>query len=147
MENKMEKVAQLLGVELEEKFRIEGFPTKYRLTKDGLIYWDDYNLKWIGSCGLEELLIGKRQIVKIPKPILTEEEKEYLSAVIKPFRDRVTVIIKHKCDYSQDEYLGIGVRYYNKAGVKEITLPIFEKDTMYKGMDSTMWYTLEELGL
>ena len=147
MDNKMSEVAKLLGIELEEEFRLEDLSSKYKLTETGLRCWSDDSQQWYTSRWFEELLTGEMKIIKRPKPILTEEEKEYLSSVIKPFRDRVTVIIKHKCDYSQDEYLGIGVRYYNKTGVKEIALPIFEKDTMYKGMDSTMWYTLEDLGL
>ena len=147
MENKMEELARLIGLELEEEFTLDNRPVKYKLTKDGFMYWTDAYQQWNYTCGVEILFTGEKQIVKIPKPILTEEEKKYLSSVIKPFRDRVTVIIKHKCDYSQDEYLGISVRYYNKSGGKEITLPIFEKDTMYKGMVSTMWYTLEDLGL
>ena len=147
MENKMSTVAKLLGVELEEKFMLKDFQHMYKLTEKGLMYWSDISQIWENSNAIGNLLTGDIEIIKLSKPILTEEEKEYLSSVIKPFRDRVTVIIKHKCDYSQDEYLGISVRYYNKPGVKEITLPIFEKDTMYKGMASTVWYTLEDLGL
>ena len=147
MANIMKDVARALGVELGEEFNIAGDANKYKLSEYGLEVWSDVCKDWCPGVGIEDILIGNYEIIKLPKKILTEEEKEYLSSVIKPFRDRVTVIIKHKCDYSQDEYLGISVRYYNKPGVKEITLPIFEKDTMYKGMASTMWYTLEDLGL
>ena len=85
MENKMEELARLIGLELEEEFTLDNRLVKYKLTKDGFMYWTDEYQQWHYTCGVEVLFIGKKQIVKIPKPILTESEKEYLSAVIKPF--------------------------------------------------------------
>lgn len=81
--------------------------------------------------------------------ILDEKEKEYLSAVIKPFRDRVTYIKK------VDTYLGcnknceyIFGKLSNKDTVIDVfTLPWFPKGSMYKGMELGKEYTLEELGL
>ena len=35
-ENKMSEVAKLLGLELNEEFKIEGYRCKYKLTNDGL---------------------------------------------------------------------------------------------------------------
>lgn len=72
--------------------------------------------------------------------ILDEKEKEYLSAVIKPFRDRVKHI--EKGDYMKREYILIYIKNYDI-----ISFPFFEKGTMYKGMEEYKEYTLEELGL
>lgn len=75
--------------------------------------------------------------------ILDKQEKEYLSAVIKPFRNRVSGIKKVHCEADSEEHIVI---YYGK-GFCYITLPDFDKGTMYKGMEDNKEYTLKELGL
>lgn len=85
------------------------------------------------------------------EPVLDKEEKEYLSAVIKPFRNRVTDITKVEDNvasfYSLYSlricvHLGFIDKYY------EIYLPPFEKkSSMYKNMEVGKEYTLKELGL
>lgn len=80
------------------------------------------------------------------EPILDEAEKQYLSAVIKPFRDDVRGIRKMQSIYrlpdDGKEYIKIRMR-----SDEEINLPYFRKGTMYKGMVLRKEYTLEELGL
>ena len=71
--------------------------------------------------------------------ILDDAEREYLSAVIKPFRDKVECITKKKLAYK--EYIYIHIYADN------IMLPRFKKGTMYKGMKPDHWYSLDELGL
>ena len=81
--------------------------------------------------------------------ILDEKEKTYLSAVIKPFRDRVKYIKKI------DMYLGrnknaeyiLGELGNENDVVDAFSLPYFPEGTMYKGMKTEKQYTLEELGL
>ena len=65
-ENKMNEVAQLLGLELEEEFRIEGLTKKYKLTENGLMCWFDDFQQWYASYYIDELLAGKAQIIKLP---------------------------------------------------------------------------------
>ena len=141
-ENKMKEVAKLLGVELGEEFRIDNW-FKYKLTKDGFMCWSDYLQQWNYSGGIEDLLTGERKIVKIPKQILDEKEKEYLSAVIKPFRDSVVAIIKSQYD-DYYEFIQIEV---NQEMYEYVNLPNFKKGVMYKSMEIDKGYTLEELGL
>lgn len=74
-----------------------------------------------------------------PKPILDDKEKEYLSAVIRPWRNDVRYVAKRST--STKEYIGIGT-FDDSA-----TLPEFKKGTMYKGMELDREYTLEELGI
>lgn len=74
--------------------------------------------------------------------ILTEKETAYLSAIIKPFRKDVECIEKlNPSCLNGKQYLRIELinDYF--------TLPVFEKVTMYKGMETDKAYTLEELGL
>lgn len=87
------------------------------------------------------LVIEKGKIVKMEKKedILNEVEKEYLRAVIKPFRKSITYIKKETA--IDKEYIELGLDY------DVIDLPYFKKGKMYKGMKEDKEYTLEELGL
>lgn len=76
----------------------------------------------------------------IEKEILDEVEKEYLSNVVKPFRDKVKGITKGIL--GGKEYINIIIK--NDC---DIYFPFFEEGTMYKGMEEDKKYTLEELGL
>ena len=145
--NRMEEVAKLLGLELEEKFMLKDFQHMYKLTEKGLMYWSDISQIWENSNAIVDLLTGKYEIVKLSKPILTEKEKEYLSAVIKPFRDRIIHI--YKFELSGYEGIGIDLKFpkVEKNNEDAMTLPSFEIGTMYKGMELGKDYTLEELGL
>lgn len=78
--------------------------------------------------------------------ILDDAEKRYLSAVIKPFRNRVQYIEKMFEDHllgDQDCYLFI--RFND--GNYDMNFPVFRESIMYKGMERYKKYTLEELGL
>ena len=77
----------------------------------------------------------------VEKEILDEAEKEYLSAVIKPFKEKVTGIAirefrDSKCYLYIDIISGDG-----------FALPNFKNGTMYKNMEFDRKYTLKELGL
>ena len=81
------------------------------------------------------------------EPILDDAERRYLSAVIRPFRDRVRYIAKafadDECVYRVNCYIFI---HFND-GSDDMDFPVFHESKMYKGMKSDKAYTLEELGL
>lgn len=77
------------------------------------------------------------------EPILTDEEKEYLSAVIKPFKNSIQYIGKFKLD---DGFQQIRITYEGEHYASVIELPPFDND-MYKGMGIGKFYSLEELDL
>lgn len=82
--------------------------------------------------------------------VLDEKEKEYLSAVIKPFRDRVIYIkkIDMYSGWTKDgEYILGELGNKDDVVVDTFTLPYFPEGSMYKGMETDKKYTLEELGL
>ena len=145
-QNRMEEVAKLLGLELNEEFEIGKFE-RYKFTVNGLMFWSKNHQTWVHLDRIEQLLLGRNEIVKLSKPILTESEKEYLSAVIKPFRDRIIHIFKF--ELSGYEGIGIDLKFpkVEKNEDDAMTLPSFEIGTMYKGMELYKDYTLEELGL
>ena len=93
---------------------------------------------------LQDLLLGKFTIVKIPKSILDDVEKKYLSAVIKPFRSKVYAIAKY--DDGDDNYY-IQIMIKQNVYFEYIDLPYFKKGTMYKGMELKKEYTVDQLGL
>ena len=79
------------------------------------------------------------------EPILDDVERKYLLAIIKPFKNYVTGIIKIKDDYEKGkQYIRIIVKKYT---YEYLNFPLFEENTMYKGMKENKKYTLEELGL
>lgn len=139
--NQMKEVAKLLGVELNEEFYIEGYICLYKVGNEGLMYLSNKEWHIVRDSTLMLLLLGR---LEIEKPILDKKEKEYLSAVIKPFRNKADVIIKYQlsANYSQ---IVIGVNSDN--GYEIINLPMFKTKTMYKGMELKKQYSLEELGL
>ena len=78
------------------------------------------------------------------EPILDDAEKEYLSAVIKPFRNKVKNIVKISgIGKSKEQYIRIVL-----GELDFMNFPNFNKNTgMYKGMEADRLYSLEELDL
>lgn len=144
--NVMSEVAKLLGLELEEEFRIKNSNFRYKLSKEGFMFWSDYQQDWYYISKLEQLLIGYCEIIKLPKPILDEKEKEYLSNVIKPFRDKVISIANYYEESIDNNFIEIEVKNYCNEN-QYVSLPYFKSGAMYKGMTVNRGYTLEELGL
>ena len=114
----------------------------------------DNEVNWREESDLEKMkdIVGNfGKIVKIEEPtyttvyeykpeILNEVEKRYLRGVIRPFRDKVKFIaLKSLC--SSEAFVLI------KLENDSTSLPVFEINTMYKGMKPDKEYTLEELGL
>lgn len=73
--------------------------------------------------------------------VLDKAEKAYLSAVIKPFRNRIRFIVKIRYKLLEQEFIYISVEG------NSITFPPFKLGTKYKGMEVNIKYSLEELGL
>ena len=139
--NYIVKIADMLGVGLYKNFTIEGFEdTDFKLTTNGLFYYDNRTFTWEKSLLLDDILIGTRKIIK---PILTEKEKEYLSAVIKPFKNKVNYIVKQQGlkDKLSVEFIIIYV------DDEKLILPSYDKGTLYKDMKLMEKYTVEDLGL
>ena len=99
------------------------------ISETRLIYYSDAILEWMSE--------------PYKGPILDDVEKEYLSAVIKPFRKRIEYICKMIGGSNNDrEYI-----LFSMKGNDNAFLPEFPSNTMYKGMQCMKNYTLEELGL
>ena len=140
----MEQIAKMLDVEINEEFKIEGHDDnlKFKFTENRFLqsYGDVYG--WVDSISIMTVLEGRAKIIKLPKPVLTDEEKEYLSYVIKPFREDVLKISKFKSKVLKNKEV-IGFETPNGFMI----FPPFEKDKMYKNMELNKAYTLDDLGL
>ena len=75
-------------------------------------------------------------------PILDDVERKYLSAVIKPFRKKISCIRKSKDPRKGKNYIKIEF-----CDGDTMFFPNLSNDAMYKGMKLDRNYTLEELGL
>ena len=96
----------------------------------------------VDNCNCCKELIYEWLLSEYKEQVLDDVEKEYLSAVIKPFRSRVKYIAKI---ISYDEFeQRIKIAFYNGYC---IYLPYFKANTLYKGMELDKNYTPEELGL
>ena len=76
------------------------------------------------------------------EPVLDDVEKEYLSAVIKPFREMIAYIVKAQ-DFDDGKQC-IRIILQNGDGMH---FPYLDDDAMYKGMEVNKEYSLEELDL
>lgn len=100
----------------------------------------------VSNLNNSDLNFGTWELYK--KSILDKTEKEYLSNVIKPFKNRVCYIIKYTnlCAL-KEEYIQICVKSYDNELEETINLPIFVEGSMYKNMKKVHRYSLKELGL
>ena len=80
------------------------------------------------------------------EPILDDAEKQYLSAVIRPFRDKVRSISKVVEDIAEDHTDCHLFIHFTDAS-NDMSFPSFREGEMYDGMERNKRYTLKELGL
>lgn len=115
--------------------------------------YKDYLVKAIALCNTEvykaNYYENKKSLVDwllqdYKEPILEEDEREYLAAVIRPFKENVCTVCKkyiQSCSGLSYEYIVV------KLNAERWGFPKFVEGTMYKGMKLDKEYSLEELGL
>lgn len=109
------------------------------------VHSDILQLDCVENCSECKKSVVKWLLEEYSEPILDDVERKYLQAIIKPFKNYVTGIIKIKDDYEKGkQYIRIIVKKYT---YEYLNFPFFEENTMYKGMKENKKYTLEELGL
>lgn len=131
------KLEEILFEELSKEIKT---PTCLNLVKDFNLSkedWENYKQKLLKEFEeVDKYFEEKEKNEK--KPILTEEERDYLTVVIKPFRNKIRYI--KKTGYGE-EYIEI------KLDGDYALLPSYEEGRTYEGMEKEKSYTLEELGL
>ena len=99
----------------------------------------------VPGCGCSMKKLTEWANSEYKEPVLTEEEKEYLSSVIKPFRKFVVYIEKIKYIDGWEKII-----FYSqnlKSWECMTNLPPFQSGTRFKGVKLNRQYKLEELGL
>ena len=152
----MEEVAILLGLKLNEEFLIHSAVSglsdyKFRFTDKVLEYYNDKGNFWNKASfdTLCNLLNGKYTIISLPKFILSEKEKKYLSDFIDPFKSQVTYIEKRYLkDFkgNEKEFISIGIRE-NEKYWRQMELPLYDAGKYYKGMEIGKEYSIKDLDL
>ena len=112
---------------------------------DMVIYTKEDNCKPYVLSGKEyqQLTIQHNNQLLAEMSPLDKEERKYLKAIVKPFRDKVKYIMRVKDINLEENYILVS---FNRAS-DCITLPNFKRDKMYKGMKEGVKYSIEELGL
>lgn len=141
-ENKIEKLAEILEIEIDKPFYIKGYAyNPCKLTHNRII--NNHGVLIYST--IFQLLTGE---LEIEKPILDDVEKRYLENVLRPFKDRVIYIEKAEYEDFDYEYLIYRVSLpVKRFGYECCSLPLFDKCSMYKGMECGKRYSLKELGL
>ena len=109
-----------------------------------------YAEKTLSACSGELMYMGEfvgHECISYEEIILTDKEKAYLSAVLKPYKDRVKKIVLYGSLLDGYEYLTVCITSKTKDCVDSMQFPYFEKGTMYSGMKVNQAYTPSELGL
>lgn len=95
---------------------------------------------------LMDLNCGLWELYKVS--ILDKTEKEYLSNVIKPFKNKVSYIVKDKIIVGPRNAVCIQICVKSYISMDEyISLPTFISESMYNNMQLGYRYSLKELGL
>ena len=76
------------------------------------------------------------------KWLLDDGEREYLRAVLRPFKKDIECVVKYNSIGYPYEYLVVKMK-----GKSNWYFPMFPIGTMYQGMEESKEYTLKELGL
>lgn len=110
------------------------------------VHSDILHLDCFENCRECKKSVVKWLLEEYSEPTLDNVERKYLSAIIKPYKNYVTGIAKVNSNEKKGK---CNIRIIvNKYGEHEyVNFPLFEENTMYKGMKENKVYTLKELGL
>lgn len=157
--NYMKQVAEMLGVQLYQKFRISGpyfsaLPCWFRFTDRKFEYYDNNLGGWQDGDldTLCDLLNGMDEVIKpyevadiginsavVEKHILTGHERKWLSNIIEPFRKDVIGIAKLSVEDT--------ISLFINTRCNSTDLPGIKKEDTFSGMKNGKMYSIEELSL
>jgi len=130
-----------------KEIMIKDFDGNYESEK---FYWNDECRQYLNiRCETAGIGISEKTVnnlfVEYKVSVLTNKEKQYLSNIIKPFRNKIIAIIKLPTG-SDKEYIEMVFKDYDSS-ISFIDLPPFDENTLYIGMEESHRYSLEELEL
>lgn len=139
----MLKLSEFLEVPEGVEFKVNGFENKIYTIKDNTLMYKnaETNDNWHENYDFINLVVQAGKITIIPRSLLTDEEREYLKAVIEPYKDKGIVIAK----------AFNAIMIYSKNELKQINIMWvrFEctKEMQFKGLKELEEYALVDLGL
>lgn len=139
--NYMRKVAKMLGVELNEKFKIK-YDGTYALTNEGLVKFDENG---DSRADFHHLVYLLTDIEEIEKPnTLTSNEKRDLRHLMEVFG----ILISLKKRNYQDDQEVVEIKFPMAGGhVWYVALAPFAKGSRFTALETNKDYKYEELGL
>lgn len=139
--NYMRKVAKMLGVELNEKFKIK-YDGTYALTNDGLVKFDENG---DSRADYHHLVFLLTDVEEIEKPnTITSNEKRNLFHLMEVFGELISL---KKRKYQDDQEV-VEIKFPLTDGhVWYVGLPPFPKGSRFTGLKLDKDYKYEELGL
>ncbi len=126
-----------------EKFRDEIFDNDNNLICDKLrdVFFRETKENQFKSLGK----VVRWLLSEYKEPILDEVEREYLSAVCRPYG--VVMICKKNTGNNKSQRIEIYIDNTYCKKYEAIKLPYFNPETMYKGMEVGKKYLPQELGI
>ena len=96
---------------------------------------------------IEPRVVKQDSLKRCTDGILEPDEKKYLEDVLRPYENEDIEVVKVGNLLNGYEYLYIEIGPQNRIGSKNMYLPHFLPNTVYKGMSIDYKYSKEELGL
>ena len=144
-------IAEWFYLDVGTVFQIEGFPGYFKFDHKDLLLWryDIDSDEWIdrNEYILADLIAGRKHIK--PRELLTDAERTHIKNIVEMYGYDVWDI--RKVQNSKDTQRIVITYDYGKVRDPldsfEVSLPFFDNDTMFTGMQLNKDYTLEELGI
>ncbi len=108
------------------------------------------NDSWVNNKDLFSDKFLNREITMEVEDVLTEEEREYLSIVIKPYKNHIVRIIKEIDNKESDSDNLLLVIFLKEHNVHTPMIPLFKNEKgeyAFAGMKMHLEYRLSDLGL
>ena len=152
MRDCVDLIANYFGLDVGTVFEIERLPGHFKFDYKDLLLWQGCNMRpdeWLYNNEhiLVDLIAGRKHIK--PRELLTDAERAHIKSVIEPYGYDVWDI--RKVQNSQDTQMIVITYDYGRVRDPldsfEVSLPFFDNDTMFTGLQLNKDYTLEELGI
>ena len=152
MRDCVDLIANYFGLDVGTVFEIERLPGHFKFDYKDLLLWQGCNMRpdeWLYNNEhiLVDLIAGRKHIK--PRELLTDAERAHIKSVIEPYGYDVWDI--RKVQNSKDTQKIVITYDYGRVRDPldsfEVSLPFFDNDTMFTGLQLNKDYTLEELGI
>lgn len=136
----MKKLSEFLEIPEGVEFKVNGFENKIYTIKDNTLMYKnaETNDNWHENYDFINLVVQAGKITILSKQILTDTERDYLKAVIKPYKDIPIVIIKDERSIAIEKDREVFYEHYVLAVfdfTKELSFNCMEKDREYRLAD------------